>query len=93
MEYTEYYQRVKILAKKNGTTIEAVVNEAGLTLGNYNRYRTLGNYPRADEAFKIAKTLHTTVEYLVSGDDPEPLTADDTLSGIETLIKKYRKDK
>ena len=62
-----FFDRVKSLAKSNKTTIESVVNNAGISIDSYNSYRRLNNLPRADEAVLIAQTLHTSVEYLVTG--------------------------
>jgi transcriptional regulator with XRE-family HTH domain len=52
-------------------TIETAVGQAGLSLASYNAYRRHDNLPRADEAQKIAAALGTTVEYLVTGKEPE----------------------
>jgi transcriptional regulator with XRE-family HTH domain len=71
MGFIDFYERVKSLARKNKTTIEYVVGQAGLSLASYNAYRRHENLPRADEAAKIAQALGTTVEYLVSGTEPE----------------------
>lgn len=67
MGYMDFYENVKVLAKSNKVIIEYVVKQAGLTLGSYNGYKRHKNLPRADEAVEIAKTLGTTVEYLVTG--------------------------
>jgi transcriptional regulator with XRE-family HTH domain len=90
--YIDFYERVKFCVKKNKTTIEYVVGQAGLSLASYNSYRRYENLPRADEAYIIAQTLGTSVEFLVSGNNPTLLTADDTLTEIESIIKKYRKN-
>lgn len=63
----DFFDRVKTLARAKKITIESVVNTAGLTIDSYNSYRRHGNLPRADEAVKIAQTLDTTVEFLVTG--------------------------
>jgi transcriptional regulator with XRE-family HTH domain len=52
-------------------TIETAAGNAGLSLASYNAYRRHGNLPRADEAQKIAAALETTVEYLVTGKEPD----------------------
>lgn len=62
-----FYDRVKSLVKARGTTIEAVAESAKLSRNSYNSYRIKNHLPRADEAVAIAKTLRTTVEYLVEG--------------------------
>lgn len=63
----DFFDRVKSLCRASNTTIEAVAQSAGLSRNAYNAYRRKGNLPRADEAVFMARELHTTVEYLVSG--------------------------
>jgi len=86
MSILDFYERVKSLAKTKKTTIEYVVGEAGLSLASYNAYRRHENLPRADEALKIAKTLGTTVEFLITGIIPEPDTSDKVLIEIQTIL-------
>jgi transcriptional regulator with XRE-family HTH domain len=71
MDTIDFYERVKSLAKANKMTIETAVGKARLSLASYNAYRRHKNLPRADEALKIAQALHTTVEYLVAGKEPD----------------------
>ena len=67
----DFYERVKILAKTKAVTIESVANSAGLSIDSYNSYRRHNNLPRADEAVKIAQAIGTTVEYRVTGKQPQ----------------------
>jgi transcriptional regulator with XRE-family HTH domain len=66
-------------------TIETAVGEAGLSLASYNAYRRHENLPRADEAAKIAAALGTTVEYLVSGKDPDRPDTAKALKHLEAV--------
>ena len=90
MGYIDFYQRVKALAKTNKMTIEYAVGQAGLSLASYNAYRRHGNLPRADEALKIAQALGTTVEYLVSGKEPEPSAAGELIGKIQAVIGQFK---
>ena len=67
MDTNSFYERVKSLCKERKTTIEAVVNAAGLTINSYNSYRRHNNLPRLDEGVIIAQALGVSVEYLVTG--------------------------
>jgi transcriptional regulator with XRE-family HTH domain len=89
MDFIQFYERVKSLAKTNKTTIEYVAGEAGLSLASYNAYRRHQNLPRADEALKIAQTLGTTVEYLITGNNPEPVNSEKTLAEIQALLDDH----
>ena len=82
MDSLDFYDRVKTLAKQNKTTIESVVNSAGLTINSYKSYKRHGNLPRLDEGVKIARALGVSVEYLVTGEDSNPYK-----SKIEELKK------
>ena len=64
-----FFDRVKEEARRSSTTIEFVVNKAGLKLGSYNTLRRNGRLPRADEAMIIAKELGTSLEYLLTGEN------------------------
>jgi transcriptional regulator with XRE-family HTH domain len=91
MNFIDFYERVKYLVKAKKTTIESVVTEAGLSLASYNAYRRHENLPRADEAHKIAQALGTTVEYLITGNTPEPSTSDKVLLEIHSILNEYLK--
>lgn len=84
MDSLDFYDRVKTLAKQNKTTIESVVNSAGLTINSYNSYKRHGNLPRLDEGVKIARALGVSVEYLVTGKETNP--AAETLEKIKALL-------
>lgn len=84
MDSLDFYDRVKSLAKQNKTTIESVVNSAGLTINSYNSYKRHGNLPRLDEGVKIARALGVSVEYLVTGKETNP--AAETLEKIKALL-------
>jgi hypothetical protein len=70
-----FFEEVKRLAKIKGTTIEALAESIpGKNRDSYYGWRRSNNLPRADEAVKIASTLGTTVEYLVTGEPPAGLS-------------------
>jgi len=93
MKCAGFYNRVKSLAKMNGKTLEFVAGEAGLTLASYNSYRRYDNLPRADEALAMARTLGTTVEFLVAGDGPNLRPAEKALSDIQAVLDGYGKSR
>jgi hypothetical protein len=73
----DFYDRVKQLAKETkGLTVQEFVLSLGLNHDSYYSLKRVGNLPRADEALKIARSLNTSVEYLVTGETPgKPDTA------------------
>lgn len=66
-----FFDRVKELVKFKNRTIKSFIEELGLNYGSYNTLRKSHNLPRGDECVKIANALGTTVEYLVTGVEPE----------------------
>lgn len=71
----DFYERVKdgVKAATPPTTIEDAVSQAGMSRNQYNGYRRLKHYPRANEAYLLARILGTTVEYLVAGRMPDSI--------------------
>jgi len=93
----DFYGRVKQLAKKNKyPSLQEFIISIGLSQDSYYTLKKTGNLPRADEAIRIAQALHTSVEYLVIGSNPQPLTADETVDSLldefEGMIKRFRKN-
>jgi transcriptional regulator with XRE-family HTH domain len=69
-----FWQRFKELSGKD----LPVVLKTSIKQSTISMWRHRKNFPRADEAVKIAETLHTTVEFLVTGRDmvSSPCTAE-----------------
>lgn len=87
MMYKEFWQRVNSLIKINNTTQKALSLQCGF---NERRIETLSTYKRSpdvDEAVKIASALHTTVEYLVTGNQTQTNTTE-TLEEVKHLLQK-----
>jgi hypothetical protein len=79
----DFFDRVKDLVKQKTTfTLRAFVESIGLNYETYYSGKRRVTLPRADEAQKIAATLGTTVEYLVTGKDP---ARPDTVKALKHL--------
>jgi transcriptional regulator with XRE-family HTH domain len=61
-----FWRRFKELSDKD----LPVILKTSIKQSTISMWRQRKNFPRADEAVKIAETLHTSVEYLVTGRDP-----------------------
>jgi len=61
-----FWARYKKLSKKDLLIVAAT----GIPSSTLSTWKSKRKYPRADEAYKIAKTLNTTVEYLITGEEP-----------------------
>jgi transcriptional regulator with XRE-family HTH domain len=60
-----FWQRFKNLSEKD----LPVILKTNIKQSTISTWRRRKEFPRADEAVKIAETLHTSVEYLVTGRD------------------------
>jgi hypothetical protein len=85
-----FYDRVKEQVRKNTSmTLESFIQSLDINYGTYQTQRKAHNLPRADEALKIASALNTTVEYLISGAEPENSKAA-VLDDMQAFIDTYR---
>jgi len=86
----DFFDRVKDLAKKNTTlTLRAFIESLGLNYETYYSGRRRETLPRADEALAIARALGTSVEYLVSGREPEN-SKKEVLDDLQSFINSRR---
>lgn len=72
--------------KTNNTTQEWVSGKIDVPLGTFKKWLTRKTYPDVREGVELARLLHTTVEFLVTGVDVEGLSPEE-----EMLLKTYRK--
>lgn len=82
------YERIKKLCKKNGYTITGLEKELGFARGSLCKINT--SQPSAEKLLLIAETLKTTPDFIMSGDDNEPLDVGDE---IQKLINYLTDDK
>lgn len=88
----DFYERVKNLVKDNTElTLRAFIESLGINYDSYNGQKRYNNLPRADEAVKIAEALNTSVEFLVSGEEPKQsdTKVNALISEIQSVISKY----
>ncbi len=77
----DFYERVKQLVKDKKLTLIPFLQSVEINYETYKSAKRLGYYPRADEAYRIAKSLNTSVEFLITGKEPE--------IDRKSVIKKY----
>jgi len=84
----DFFQRVKNHVKMSNTTIEDFISDVfkgNKDRDSFNGWKRRNVLPRADEALKIAKTMGTTVEYLITGKDVGGYSSEE-----RELVVKYR---
>ena len=83
----EFWRRVKELLKSQKTTQEKLCKSCDISLSTFVSWIHNERLPDLTSALMIAKALGTTVEYLVAGEEPEPVyrIPDDLMD----VMKKY----
>jgi transcriptional regulator with XRE-family HTH domain len=72
-----FWKRVNNRIKTQKTKQEAVAEQCGINYQTLRGWVTNHRFPGGDEIYRIAQALNTTVEYLVSGEEPgKPDTAE-----------------
>lgn len=70
-ETTEIWNRINALIKEKNTTQNALSIDCGFNSRRIQNLSGANRLPDAIEITKIAKSLNTTVEYLVTGKDSD----------------------
>ena len=71
-----FWERVKALIKQNSTTQDWVSSQCDVSLNVFKSWIFNKRLPDAAQAARIARSLGTSVEYLVYGDDATGLAAE-----------------
>jgi len=85
----DYWGRLKNEIKKQNTTQEWVAGQIGVSYRTFRGWMYRKIMPNADQVVAIAEALDTTVEYLVTGKNPDtwqpPRRYADIVEGLEML--------
>lgn len=81
-----FAERLERLIKERKLTQVAVADSVGIRRPTISDWKKNGSYPTADVAVKIAKLLNVSVEYLVTGEDTNPLAQENAL--LKEKLKK-----
>ena len=80
-----FWERVNTLIKSKKTKQQDVAEACGLSYQTFRGWITRSTYPDALQTVKIAKCLGTSVEYLVTGMQPE-LSKQDVLNYLQNHL-------
>ena len=83
-----FIEQVDKLLSENGKTKIELARYAGISTQSFYDWKNRNTVPSADVAVKIAQFLGTSVEYLVTGEDTNPLA--DENSRLKNKIQKAR---
>lgn len=82
-KYMGLVERIKIKCKEKSTTMNAL--EKALNIGNGNIRRWNDNVPSADRLLKVANSLDTSVDWLLTGKEHGDLTPEE-----QRLVDTFR---
>jgi transcriptional regulator with XRE-family HTH domain len=71
MDIKEFWNRTNTLLKQKGYTQRSLALECGFTERRIESLSTDGRSPSTDESVRIAQALGVSVEYLVTGENPD----------------------
>jgi len=90
IDAVSFWKRVNSLIKSQGTKQETLASECNISYQTFRGWVSRKTFPGGDETYRIAQALNTSVEYLVSGENPETSAADEALGKIQAVIDQYR---
>lgn len=94
-EHIPFWTRVKQLLKEQKLSFDAFGESVGIAGSTMRVWMNRDNYPNAEEAFKIAKALNVTVEYLMTGesDNDKLLDSDirEVISNLQLIDQNKRR--
>jgi len=67
----DFFDRVKELVKAKNLNLRDFIEGLGMNYDSYNSLKRYENLPRADESVRIAAALNVSVEFLVTGAEPQ----------------------
>ena len=93
MNYTDFWKRTNELIKLQSKTQRGLALECGFTERRIETLSSNNRSPDVIEAVKIAEALNTSVEFLVSGKEPDSSqNINAFISDIQDVIQKYSKN-
>ena len=69
MDAEFFWKMVKKEVERQKTSFEWLYSKTHIPKGTYASWKNRNIFPRANEAFRIAKALTVSVEYLLTGND------------------------
>ena len=67
----EFWKRTNKLIKDKNSKQENIAQECDIPYQTFRSWVTRQTFPDALQTYKIVQALHTTVEYLISGNDTD----------------------
>jgi transcriptional regulator with XRE-family HTH domain len=84
-----FWERVNQLIKTQKTTQEDLAKSLDIPFGTYRGWNAYKRLPDVSSGHKIAQALNTSVEYLVSGKEPEN-SKSAVINAMQAVIDQHR---
>lgn len=81
------YQRLKLLCKENGTSVNALEKKLQIGIGSLSRIDK--HKPSSEKIQKLAKELNTSVDFIMTGEKNNSILSEESAR----LLAKIRRDK
>ena len=85
----EFWSRVNALIKSRKTKQQSVAESCGISYQTFRGWVTRQSFPDAQQVFRIAKSLDTTVEYLMTGSIHDSPKETGIPADLQAVINKY----
>lgn len=82
-----FWKTVKALIKENHITQDILCDICHFPISTFKHWIFKSIFPDALQTYKIAKALNTSVEYLVTGQEPNPSLSE--LTSLKQKIKDF----
>ena len=83
-DFCMFYERLQQLCRAQNTSVSSMLRELGLSTGSTGNWKR-GQLPKGDVLQKIAAYLHTSIDYIVTGEYKTDLSEEE-----QHLIALYR---
>jgi transcriptional regulator with XRE-family HTH domain len=77
---------VKKEVERQQTSFEWLYRKTQIPKGTFSSWKNRNIIPRADETFRIAEALKVSVEYLLTGADPQKMPSNPSLNEISETV-------
>jgi transcriptional regulator with XRE-family HTH domain len=86
-----FWKRANTLIKSQKTKQEAVAGQCGINYQTLRGWVTNHRFPDGEETYRIAQALNTSVEYLVTGEEPGKPDTEPLIAHAQALLDGLKK--
>jgi transcriptional regulator with XRE-family HTH domain len=87
-EATIFWGRIKQLIKKKNATQAGIAEACGFSLQTFHGWMYKGVWPTVFDAYRIARVLGVSLEYLLTGKNEEEKEIESRIENVRSLLEK-----